>query len=237
MNGSWYSCYIVHTNAKPDAAVHLDTSKATWMHRNEGESAVAMARVIGDGGWYFHIIDMAVLPEHQSKGLGQVLMEDIMEKIEKDAPPGAYVNLLGSENGSKLYKKFGFVESGPGGNVGMELRMKYPEGKGPDDEKIPGEDDSWVSQEQKEGKKGVATEESTEDAPTEPQHESTESKAAKATKAGPQILSKDDEPTEPQYESKSTPDDGRMPEPKNVQQEDNSESKELPERKAPNEDV
>lgn len=32
--------------------------------------AVAMGRVIGDGGWYFHVADMATLPEHQGRGLG-----------------------------------------------------------------------------------------------------------------------------------------------------------------------
>jgi hypothetical protein len=28
-----------------------------------------MGRVIGDGGWYFHVVDMAVLPEHQRRDL------------------------------------------------------------------------------------------------------------------------------------------------------------------------
>lgn len=36
-SGSWYGCYIVHSST--------------------GE-AVAMGRIIGDGGWYFHIADM-----------------------------------------------------------------------------------------------------------------------------------------------------------------------------------
>jgi len=33
-----------------------------------------MGRVIGDGGWYFHIVDMAVLPEHQRRGLGDAVL-------------------------------------------------------------------------------------------------------------------------------------------------------------------
>ncbi|WP_370260313.1 hypothetical protein [Cryobacterium sp. TMT3-29-2] len=30
-----------------------------------------MGRIIGDGGWYFHIADMATLPEFQGRGLGR----------------------------------------------------------------------------------------------------------------------------------------------------------------------
>ena len=34
---------------------------------------VGMGRILGDGGWYFHVVDMAVLPEHQRRGLGDVV--------------------------------------------------------------------------------------------------------------------------------------------------------------------
>src|SRR5262249_59306861 len=35
-----------------------------------GGHSVAMGRVIGDGGWYFHIVDMAVLPERSEERRG-----------------------------------------------------------------------------------------------------------------------------------------------------------------------
>jgi hypothetical protein len=31
---------------------------------------VGMGRLIGDGGCYFHVVDMAVLPHHQRRGIG-----------------------------------------------------------------------------------------------------------------------------------------------------------------------
>ena len=31
---------------------------------------VGMGRLLGAGGWYFHVLDMAVLPDHQRRGLG-----------------------------------------------------------------------------------------------------------------------------------------------------------------------
>src|SRR5688572_23575545 len=86
--GSWYACYVIH---------------------EESGTSVAMGRVIGDGGWYFHIIDMAVLSTHQNHGLGRVIIETILEKIRSSAPPGAYVNLIASHLGRKLYGKYGFV--------------------------------------------------------------------------------------------------------------------------------
>src|SRR6478672_4601817 len=55
--GSWFVCHIVHE----------DTGMA-----------VAMGRVIGDGGWYFHIVDMATLPPHQRRGLGDLVLGTLL---------------------------------------------------------------------------------------------------------------------------------------------------------------
>lgn len=63
-------------------------------------------------------------------------MADILDRIRKEAPPGAYVNLIAIIRDSR----YGFKE--PVGDIGMELRMEYPEGAGPDDEKIPGVDET-----------------------------------------------------------------------------------------------
>lgn len=65
------------------AAVHV-------RHLRSG-ATVGMGRVIGDGGWYFHVIDMAVLPEHQRQGLGSAVLEHLLDTIRASAPPGAYV--------------------------------------------------------------------------------------------------------------------------------------------------
>jgi ribosomal protein S18 acetylase RimI-like enzyme len=51
-----------------------------------------MGRVLGDGGWYFHLVDMAVLPEHQRRGLGDAVMATLLERIRRQAPPGASVS-------------------------------------------------------------------------------------------------------------------------------------------------
>jgi ribosomal protein S18 acetylase RimI-like enzyme len=79
---------------------------------------VGMGRLIGDGGWYFHVVDMAVLPEHQRRGLGDLILTELLARIRRDAPEGAYVTLLADPPGRKLYAKHGFSDTAPA-SVGM----------------------------------------------------------------------------------------------------------------------
>ena len=77
----------------------------------QGEKVVGMGRVIGDGGCFYHIVDIAVLPEHQGQGLGKRIMMAIMDYIQQDALPTAYISLIADE--PDFYRKFGFLGVGP----------------------------------------------------------------------------------------------------------------------------
>lgn len=88
--------------------------------RGPGEETVGMGRLLGDGGWYFHVADMAVLPAHQGHGLGASILAALLDRVDELAPPGAVVNLLADPPGRALYRKFGFVETAPD-SVGMSL--------------------------------------------------------------------------------------------------------------------
>lgn len=101
VSGAWASCHVVH---EPTGAV------------------VAMGRVIGDGGWYFHIIDMATLPAHQRRGLGAAVLDHLLAEIRSRAPAGAWVNLLADPPGRRLYASRGFAETAPG-SVGMARHL------------------------------------------------------------------------------------------------------------------
>ncbi len=80
----------------------------TVLHRGE---VVGMGRVIGDGGCFFEVVDIAVAPEHRGKGLGNRIMEEVMNFIERNASPGAYVSLI--TNIPAFYERFGFKRTSP----------------------------------------------------------------------------------------------------------------------------
>jgi GNAT superfamily N-acetyltransferase len=86
-------------------------------HRATGET-VAMGRVIGDGGWYFHIADMAVLPDHQRRGLGRLVLERLLAEINDRAPETPWITLLADPPGVRLYEQMGFRPTAPG-SIGM----------------------------------------------------------------------------------------------------------------------
>ncbi|MFG2814853.1 GNAT family N-acetyltransferase [Streptomyces sp. NPDC048410] len=79
---------------------------------------VGMGRVIGDGGCFFQIVDICVLPEHQGQGLGKRIMAELVEELERRAPQGTYASLIADGDARFLYEKFGFEPTAPA-SVGM----------------------------------------------------------------------------------------------------------------------
>ena len=69
----------------------------------QGGEAVGMGRVIGDGGTFFQVVDIAVLPEHQGRGLGKAIMAEIADFIAREVPESGYVSLLADGQAYRLY--------------------------------------------------------------------------------------------------------------------------------------
>ena len=78
---------------------------------------VGMGRIIGDGGLFFQIVDMAVEPAHQGRGLGKAIMTALMDRLRRDAR-GAYVSLIADGEAHRLYGQYGFELTTPK-SVGM----------------------------------------------------------------------------------------------------------------------
>jgi len=89
----------------------LEGSLATFC-ACDGDTPVGMARLIGDGGMSFYIKDFAVLPEHQGKGIGQLLMNAMEYWVREQLQPGWVVSLelISSKGREPFYEKFGFEQ-------------------------------------------------------------------------------------------------------------------------------
>ena len=68
---------------------------------------VGMGRIVGDGALNFDIVDVAVDPLYQGKGLGRVIMETLVAWLDNHACKGVYVCLMADV--PELYAKFGFT--------------------------------------------------------------------------------------------------------------------------------
>ena len=85
-------------------------------------SAIGMGRLIGDGGCFFQVEDIAVAPAHQGKGLGKAIMTALMDHVTNEFPASAYVSLIADVPANRLYEKFGFRETAPR-SLGMAYRV------------------------------------------------------------------------------------------------------------------
>ncbi|MEH6936868.1 GNAT family N-acetyltransferase [Bacillus sp. JJ664] len=79
---------------------------------------IGMGRIIGDGGCFYQIVDIAVDPVYQGQGLGKRIMTELINFLETQVPKGAYVSLIADVPADKLYEKFGFNYTSPK-SVGM----------------------------------------------------------------------------------------------------------------------
>jgi len=83
----------------------------------DGRRLVAMGRLIGDRGCFLQVVDIAVLPAWQGRGLGKVVMQQLDQWLAAHAV-GAYVSLIADGQANRLYAQFGFAETAPR-SVGM----------------------------------------------------------------------------------------------------------------------
>lgn len=83
---------------------------------------VGMGRVIGDGLFY-QVVDIAVDPEHQKKGVGKAIVARLMAELEKRATAEVYVSLIADGEARHLYAQFGFTPTAPA-SIGMAQWIK-----------------------------------------------------------------------------------------------------------------
>lgn len=89
--------------------------------RHDGRT-IGMGRVIGDGGTAFQIVDIAVEPGHQGKGLGKRIVGTLVDHLRANAPASAYVSLIADGEAQYLYAQYGFAPVTPE-SIGMAFKI------------------------------------------------------------------------------------------------------------------
>ncbi len=88
----------------------------------DNEKLIAMARVIGDKGLDYYIKDVVVIPEYQGKGVGRILIDELLKYINDNGIKGTeiFVELCAMPDVIPFYEKFGFES-----NEAQRLKIMY----------------------------------------------------------------------------------------------------------------
>lgn len=62
-----------------------------------------MGRIVGDGAIYVYLRDIAARPEHQRRGIGHLIMNQLMIYLKQHAPDQALVGLFATSSSVSLY--------------------------------------------------------------------------------------------------------------------------------------
>ncbi|URZ14632.1 GNAT family N-acetyltransferase [Clostridium felsineum] len=76
----------------------------------DNNNFIAMGRIVGDLSMSYFIKDVAVMPEYQNKGVGRLILTDMLSFIESKTPEGwkTCIELLSAHGKEGFYEKFGF---------------------------------------------------------------------------------------------------------------------------------
>lgn len=80
--------------------------------------AVGCGRVVGDGGIYFYVQDVIVVPELQGLGWGARIMDAVMRYLDASVRPGSFIGLMAAKDAEGFYRRYGF-ERRPDDRPGM----------------------------------------------------------------------------------------------------------------------
>ena len=76
----------------------------------DGDKIAAMARMNGDMGLNYYIKDVVVRPEYQHKGIGRIMINELLKFINDNGVKGTqiFVELCAAPDIIPFYEKFGF---------------------------------------------------------------------------------------------------------------------------------
>lgn len=74
----------------------------------DDKQPVGMGRVVGDGKVAFFFKDIVVHPEYAKRGIGRMIMNQLMEYVQQNSCNNAYLALLSTPGKEAFYEKFNF---------------------------------------------------------------------------------------------------------------------------------
>ncbi len=74
------------------------------------DKPIAIGRVVGDGRIVFFIKDVVVHPEYRKNHIGDMVVNNLLDYIEKVSCKNPYIGLMAMPSTEEFYKRFGFIE-------------------------------------------------------------------------------------------------------------------------------
>lgn len=116
-----YQMLLATTNWPKQEDLIIDNALANSLYAVvavDNNQTIGMARIVGDGAMYFYIQDVVVHSDHKNKGIGKMLMMEIMNWLKAHVSTNAFVGLMAADGAQSFYYQFGFKER-PNNAAGM----------------------------------------------------------------------------------------------------------------------
>lgn len=89
-------------------ATALNRSVLSLLARDDNDRLIGMGRVVGDGAFYFQLVDIMVAASHLDQEVEEMIVSELLSRLAKIAPSGAEVTVITDVPGIKLYQHAGF---------------------------------------------------------------------------------------------------------------------------------
>ncbi|KZT57235.1 hypothetical protein CALCODRAFT_496358 [Calocera cornea HHB12733] len=120
-------CVLVLGDPTSNTTNYASTGPVVEGEDQPDPRVVGMGRLIGDGALSMQIVDVIVLPLHQKRGLGKLIMRELTRWVEENMPKCTYLSMMADGESRRLYAQYGFIETASYGTVGMSYHPAVPE--------------------------------------------------------------------------------------------------------------
>lgn len=74
----------------------------------DGGTLVGMGRIVGDGGCFAQVVDIAVAESHRGRGLATEIVRRLIAWCDAELPPTCFLSLIADPGAERIYERAGF---------------------------------------------------------------------------------------------------------------------------------